>query len=175
MIVVWIVRSSNSGELRPNNHACDNVAQRPAKQSQTKSKFSSPQDGELNCTSLSKARAVTLDVFRVSEHAWFTDVTLVVTPVLFPLAHVVESGAKLFTTNPLNNLLAAITRHFDCFNCWSRKVFSRHKLASFRQCQDTSSNSRLCDCLSKFPGSTAQNVSATTDYEPTQTLWDFSG
>ena len=32
---------------------------------------------------------------------------------------------------------------------------------TFRQCQDISSNSCLCDCLSKFPGSTSQNVPAT--------------
>ena len=32
---------------------------------------------------------------------------------------------------------------------------------TFRQCQDISSNSCLCDRLSKFPGSTSQNVPAT--------------
>lgn len=30
----------------------------------------------------------------------------------------------------------------------------------FRQCQDVSSNSRVCDSVLKFPGSTLQNVSA---------------
>jgi hypothetical protein len=39
-----------------------------SKAKQNQNCFSSPQDGEANCTLLSKARAVTLDVFGVREH-----------------------------------------------------------------------------------------------------------
>jgi hypothetical protein len=68
-------------------------------------------------THWSEARAETLDIFRVSEHTQLTNVPLVIAPVLFPFIHLIEPGAKLFTSNALHNLFTAITRNFDCFNC----------------------------------------------------------
>ena len=67
--------------------------------------------------SWSKARAETLDVLGISEHARFANVTLVFAPVLFPLAHVIESCTKIFTPNTLDSLFAAIACNSDCFNC----------------------------------------------------------
>ena len=61
----------------------------------------------------SKARAVTLNVFRIGEHARFTDISLVIASIVFPFGHVVEPGAKLLASNALNDLLAAITFNFD--------------------------------------------------------------
>jgi hypothetical protein len=61
----------------------------------------------------SKARAVTLNVFRIGEHARLTDISLVIASIIFPFRHIVEPGAKLLASNPFNDLLAAITCNFD--------------------------------------------------------------
>ena len=61
----------------------------------------------------SEARAVTLDVFGIGEHARLTHIPLVIEPVLFPFGHVIKPSAKLFSPNSRNDLLAAVTRNFD--------------------------------------------------------------
>src|SRR6266705_4904219 len=63
-----------------------------------------------------EARAVTLYVFKISEHTRITHVLFVLAPVLFPPCHVIKSSDKLFASNPLNDLFAAVTDNFDCFD-----------------------------------------------------------
>ena len=88
-----------------------------AKRNTNKITFLRLEKSNRAATYWSEARAETLDIFGVSEHARLTNVTLVIAPVLFPLTHVIKPGAKLFTSKALDNLFATITRNFDCFNC----------------------------------------------------------
>ena len=60
-----------------------------------------------------EARAVTLYVFRISEHTRSTHVKFVLAPLLFPLCHVIKSSGKFFASNPLNDLFAAVTDNFN--------------------------------------------------------------
>jgi len=112
---------------------CSNLCQSQVKQNQICLVLSGERTMGLEL-SLSKARAKTFDVFGVCEHAWFANVTLVFAPVLFPFAHVIESCTKILTSNTLDIFFATITYDFDCFNCWSWKVSSRHKHAPFQWC-----------------------------------------
>ena len=60
-----------------------------------------------------ETRAVTFYVFRISEHTRITHVLFVLASVLFPLCHVIKASGKLFTSNPLNDLFAAVTENFN--------------------------------------------------------------
>lgn len=62
---------------------------------------------------LSKARSVSLKVFGVRKHTGLTHIPLIIAPVLFPFGHVVKPGAKLLSSNSLNDLFAAVTFNFD--------------------------------------------------------------
>jgi hypothetical protein len=66
-------------------------------------------------TSGLEARAVTLYVFRISEHTGSTHVLFVLAPVLWPLCHIIKASGKLFALNPFNVLFAAATDNFNCF------------------------------------------------------------
>ena len=63
-----------------------------------------------------ETRAVTFYVFRISEHARFAYILLVLAPVLFPLCHVIKSSGKLFASNPFYDLFAAVTDNFNRFD-----------------------------------------------------------
>jgi hypothetical protein len=78
-----------------------------------------------------EARAVTLYVFRISEHTRITHILFVLVPVLFPLCHVIKSGGKLVASNPLNGLFAAVTDNFNCFDSRVRRGFNGHALSPF--------------------------------------------
>jgi hypothetical protein len=66
-------------------------------------------------TSGLEARAVTLYVFRISEHTGSAHVLFVLAPVLWPLCHIIKASGKLFALNPFNVLFAAATDNFNCF------------------------------------------------------------
>ena len=53
------------------------------------------------------------DVLRIGKHTRFTDIPLIISPILFPLDHVIEPSGKFLASNALNELLAAVTGNFD--------------------------------------------------------------
>jgi hypothetical protein len=67
----------------------------------------------LSAAKLLEARAVTLDVLGFGEHTRFAHITLVITPILFPLRHVIKSRAKLFGAKAVNDSFAAVACNFD--------------------------------------------------------------
>src|SRR5882672_10614234 len=71
-----------------------------------------------------EARAVTLYVFGISEHTRITHVLFVIARVLFPLCHVIKSSDKLFASNSLNDLFAAVTDNFNRFDSRVRRGFN---------------------------------------------------
>jgi len=78
-----------------------------------------------------EARAVTLYVFRISEHTRITYILFVLMPVLFPLCHVIKSGDKLVASNPLEGLFAAVTDNFNSFDSRVRRGFKGHARSPF--------------------------------------------
>ena len=71
-----------------------------------------------------EARAVAFYVFGISEHTRITHVLFVLAPVLFPLCHVIKSSGKLFASNPLSDLFAAIADNFNCSDLRVRRGFN---------------------------------------------------
>src|SRR6266576_6323996 len=58
-----------------------------------------------------------------------THVLLVLAPVLFPLCHVIKARGKLFASNPLNDLFAAVTDNFNRFDSRARRGFNCHTVS----------------------------------------------
>ena len=79
-----------------------------------------------------EARAVTLYVSRIRKHTRSTHVLLVLAPVLCPLRHVIKSSRKLFASDPLNDLLAAVTDNFNWLDWRVRNGFGWHRSSLLR-------------------------------------------
>ena len=78
-----------------------------------------------------ETRAVTFYVFRISKHARFAYILLVLAPVFFPLCHVIKSSGKLFASKPFYDLFAAVTDNFNLFDSRVRRGFNGHPLSPF--------------------------------------------
>jgi hypothetical protein len=71
-----------------------------------------------------ETRAVTLYIFRISEHTRFAYILFILVPVLFPLCHVIKARGKLFASNPFNDLFTAVTDNFNRFDSRVRRGFN---------------------------------------------------
>jgi hypothetical protein len=105
-----IASNSSAGRLKAIDWGAQEVS---ANTTVTESKATAESTLTNVTDAASKARAVSLNVFGIGEHARLTHIPLVIAPIVFPFAHVVKAGAKLLASNALNDLLASVTCNFD--------------------------------------------------------------